>query len=644
MKPKGKITKYYPSLLVGLILTLLSASFAVHIPSHGFSTDKSPEITFEKLNWVLSDCDFTYTNDIAGMRSDVDLKALRQMINDLTESYPNEFTRGGEFLAKLSDHEKKLAQVDASIKEVSNLKEQEQQLKILRDILSFQRDVALSNPILDLNPVLFVARKQYTEDHHNTETLFQTGEPNSNKYTPGGALKLFNPKTGKTAVLFDPGPESLVRDPEIHFDGRKIIFSMRKSKDENYSIYELEVDVENGFSIVQGSFHRLTSESEATDIDPLYLPDGKIIFSSTREPKYCHCNMNIMANLYRMDGDGANIHQISKNTLFDGHPALLPDGRVLYYRWEYIDRNYGDAQGLWTTNPDGTNQAIYWGNNTVSPGAVFDGRSVPGTERVICILGSCHDRPWGALAIINRNKGIDSEEAVERIWPPEARERISIDGRNLPEPFMPDYFIPVRFRYEDPFPLIDPKKGTGGKYFLVSRNINFLPSEKAIRYQTDVNSLVMGIYLVDTFGNEILLHTEEPGCFDPMPVTAHLRPKPIPEQRNFTSLTGTMYITDVYEGTHMQEVKRGDVSYLRIVESPEKRFWTEPIWRCLQFVEKQVNGTIAIGNTYNRPAVSWAGFETKKILGTVPVEADGSAYFEVPAENLSIFNFLTAAG
>ena len=114
--------------------------------------------------------------------------------------------------------------------------------------------------------------------------------------------------------------------------------------------------------------------------------------------------MHIMANLHRMDGDGANIHQISKNTLFDGHPSLLPDGRVLYYRWEYVDRNFGDAQGLWTVNPDGTNHAVYWGNNTVSPAAVFDSRMIPGTDRVICIFGSCHDRPWGALAIINRNR------------------------------------------------------------------------------------------------------------------------------------------------------------------------------------------------------------------------------------------------
>ena len=92
------------------------------------------------------------------------------------------------------------------------------------------------------------------------------------------------------------------------------------------------------------------------------------------------CNRHIMANLFRMDADGANIHQIGKSTLFEGHAALMPDGRILYDRWEYVDRNFGDAQALWTVNPDGTSHAVYWGNNTASPGAVIDARIIPGTR------------------------------------------------------------------------------------------------------------------------------------------------------------------------------------------------------------------------------------------------------------------------
>ena len=576
---------------------------------------------------------------LAAMRRDVNPTALRHMITDLRQAHPGEFTRADEFLVRLADQERKLADVDALLTGTPTAGELKRVRETLDDALALQREIAFANPLLAGQPILYVVREQYLSDHHNTATLFHTGEPNCSKYRPGGALKVLDPKTGRVSVLLDPGPEGLVRDPEVHFDGHRVIFSMRKARDENYSIYELEVDPQNGYAAVPGSLRRLTAESEATDIDPVYLPDEKIVFSSTRDRKYCHCNMHIMANLFRMDADGANIHQIGKSTLFEGHSSLLPDGRLLYYRWEYVDRNYGDAQGLWTVNTDGTNHAVFWGNNTVSPAAVFDGRVIPGTEDVVCVFGCCHDRPWGALAIVDRGEGIDSKEAVQRIWPESARKLISIDGSDLPSPFMPDHFLRVRSRYEDPYPLVDPTTGTGGKYFLVSRSVDSVPSDQPIRRSSDLDALTMGIYLVDTFGNEILLHTEKPGCFDPMPLAPHPRPPVIPDRRDYRSPTGTMYVTDVYNGPAMRGVKRGTVAALRVVESQEKRFWTGPLWRCAQFKTDR-----AAGDTLNRPAISWAGFEVKQILGTVPVEEDGSVYFEVSADRFVYFQLLDREG
>ena len=98
-----------------------------------------------------------------------------------------------------------------------------------------------------------------------------------------------------------------------------------------------------------------------------------------------------------MNGDGSNITQLGVSTLFEGHAALLNDGRILYDRWEYVDRNFGDAQGLWVVNPDGTKHAIYYGNNTASPGGVIDARAIPNSDQVVCIFGSCHDKAWGAI-------------------------------------------------------------------------------------------------------------------------------------------------------------------------------------------------------------------------------------------------------
>jgi len=556
----------------------------------------------------------------AGLWADCGSPAtLRAAIRDLISDFGPRYPLGEQFLRRLDAIDQQMASdADAASAAFEQL----------------QRAALIANPLVQAQPILFVVRDQYLPDHHNTETIFHTGEPNNRSYRPGGPLKILDPVSGQTSVLLDPGPEGLVRDPEVHFDGRKIVFSMRKARDENYSIYELQVDPQQGWAAVPGSLRRLTAEPDATDIDPVYLPDGKIVFSSTREPKYCHCNMHIMANLYRMDGDGANIHQIGKSTLFEGHASLMPDGRVLYYRWEYVDRNFGDAQGLWTVNPDGTAHTLYWGNNMASPPAVFDGRAIPGTDRVVCIFGSCHDRPWGAMAIVDRSRGLDSEDAVVRIWPASARSLV----KNV-EAFICDHLVPMRSRYEDPFPLVDPRTGTGGKYFLVSRNVNTLPADKPIRHSPDLNELVMGLYLVDVFGNEILLHAESPGCFDPMPLAAHPRPPVVPERRDYHSDTGTVYVSDLYQGTHMQGVQRGEVAALRVVESVEKRVWTGPLWRCAQFAQGA-----HIGDTLNRPAISWAGFEVKRILGTVPVEADGSASFELPAERFVYFQLLDRDG
>lgn len=438
-----------------------------------------------------------------------------------------------------------------------------------------------------IGKILFVTRNQYIQDHHNTATLFQTGEINTKSFRPGAALKILYTETGQVKTLLET-LTGVIRDPEISFDAKSILFSYRKDSADDYHIYEIGVDGKG--------MRQITSGSGLSDIDPLYLPDGGILFSSTREPKYCMCNRHIMANLYRMKPDGSQITQLGRSTLFEGHAALLNDGRIIYDRWEYIDRNFGDAQGLWTVNPDGTRHAIYYGNNTNSPGGIIDPRPIPGSNLILCIFGSCHDRPWGALTVLNRNKGVDGAEAVVQIWPENAR--MLIGKGNW------DQFMQIPVRYEDPYPIDQDN-------FLVSKSI-FLekPGMHPVRQK-------MGIFLIKTSGEEILLHEDpEKSCFDPMPIVPRKAPPVIPFKRNFTNEPGQFYISDVYEGTHMNGVMKGDIKYLRIIESPPKRTWTHTSWN---------------GQGQQAPGVNWHSFENKKILGTVAVESDGSAYFEVPA-------------
>jgi hypothetical protein len=456
-------------------------------------------------------------------------------------------------------------------------------------------------PLVAQQRILFVTHHQYQPDHHNTHDFFPAAEHEFNlgKFVPGSALKIIELPSRKLTTLLET-KAGLIRDPELDFDAKKVVFSMRRDKQDSYHIYEINTD---GTGLKQ-----LTSMKDVDDLDPIYLPDGHILFSSTREPKYCLCNRHIMANLYRMEPDGANIVQISKNTLFDNKPSLMPDGRILYTRWEYVDREQLSAQGLWVCNPDGTRHQLIWGNNTQSPGGVQDGHIIPDShQQIVCTFSACHDRSWGAIAIINRALGIDGPKPVTKIWPAEARNLIAEVGSC-------DLFKKCNPKYEDPCPLNDPVSGTSGRYFICVRTSG--KGEKT------------AIVLLDTEAPETVLH-EEPdalGCFDPLPVRPRKRPPVIPPARRYdTTAVGAFYISNVYKGTHMNGIAPGDVKYLRVVETPEKRFFT-------------------LRHTWTAPAINWHEFNVKRVLGTVPVEEDGSAYFTVPSEKFVYFQLLDKDG
>ncbi|MBW8016670.1 MAG: hypothetical protein FVQ82_10815 [Planctomycetes bacterium] len=507
------------------------------------------------------------------------LKSLTDAVNDLGSKFKGDYP-AKEYLAEIA----KIRQAIQS--------EGAQMFEVKERLVQLQRQALLANPLLTKYPILYVCRDQYPSDHHNTATMFQTDEINTGKYRGRGYLKTVDfSKDGKVTTLLDPGATSIPRDPEVSFDGKRIVFSMRKDIKDNYHVYTINSD---GSGLKQ-----LTSAAGVFDIDPLFLANGQIAFTSSRDPKYCMCNRHIMGNLFKMEADGANIHQLGVSTLFEGHGSLMPDGRILYYRWEYVDRNFGDAQGLWVVNADGTNHAVYWGNNTGSPGGVLDGRIIPGTTLCISTLSSCHDRPWGAIGIIDRNKGIDSTDAIIRTWPTDAKRLWNPRGSF-------DSTKGLKVKYEDPFPLSE-------NYFLVSRQVG----------------KTMGICLIDTFGNEIVIHTDSQGCFDPMPLAPRPRPEPKPEMRDYKNDKGVFYVQDVYIGTHMEGIKRGDVKSLRVIESPPKKNWTSGQWG---------------GQGVHCPGMNWHNFENKRILGTVPVEDDGSAHFECPSDKFVFFQLLDENG
>ncbi len=242
-------------------------------------------------------------------------KSLRLAIADLAETFGARYPKAKDFLGRVEAVERQL--LDASPQELQ---------KALADLQALQREALVANPLVSGQPILFVVRKQYAGDHHNTETMFQTGELPAGKFAGPGAIKAIDFAAGSQVRTLLDLPKGVARDPEVSFDGKRVLVSLRHDIKDDYHVYEIGAD---GAGLKQ-----LTFGAGVSDFDPLYLPDGRIAFTSTREPKYCMCNRHIMGNLFVMDSDGANIHQIGRSTLHEGHGSLTPDGRILYDRWD----------------------------------------------------------------------------------------------------------------------------------------------------------------------------------------------------------------------------------------------------------------------------------------------------------------------
>ncbi len=237
-----------------------------------------------------------------------------------------------------------------------------------------------------------------------------------------------NLRSGKLQVLLND-PEGGVRDPQVHYDGKKILFSYRKGGDSHYHLYEIGVDGTGLQCLTSGPFD---------DIEPTYLPDGGIMFCSSRARRVVNCWRTPVATLHRCESDGSGLRMVSSNIEHDNTPWVLPDGRVLYMRWEYVDRNQLAYHHLWTANPDGTGQMVYYGN--LHPGtswlnaephptpgkypgiSMLDAKPIPGTDLVVASFSPSHGRPehMGAVTIVDPANGPDDQDAAVRVSPPGA--------------------------------------------------------------------------------------------------------------------------------------------------------------------------------------------------------------------------------
>lgn len=332
-------------------------------------------------------------------------------------------------------------------------------------------------------------------------------------YAEGGRLCKLNLRTGKVTVLLDD-PRGGVRDPQLHYDGRKILFAYRKGGTHPFHLYEINVD---------GSGLRQLTDGPDDDIEPTYCPDGGIIFCSSRCRRFVNCWYTRVATLYRCDADGGNVRMLSSNNDHDNTPWMLPDGRVLYMRWEYVDRSQVHFHHLWAMNPDGTAQTVFYGNLHGGV-AMLDAKPIPGTDKVVASFSPGHGRPehLGPIAIVDPKRGPDDLTAARMV---------SKSG---------DWKDPWAFS-ED--------------CFLVAHKL--------------------GLFVMDGEGNTELIYKLPPSdsqlqCNEPRPIQPRERELTLQSRVDLRAPTGRLLLEDVYHGRNMAGVERGAIKKLLVLQQLPK--------------------------------------------------------------------------
>ncbi len=402
----------------------------------------------------------------------------------------------------------------------------------------------------------------------------------------GGGLFLYDVTDGTLRPLVD-SPDGQIQSCDLSYDGRTIVFGWRRGS-EYYQVYTINVDGSDLRQLTHGDHH---------NYDGAWLPDGRIVFLSSRTPQAAYCFFTPVGILYTMNADGTDQHRISANYLNDFTPAVLNDGRIIYGRWEYVDRPAIPIQSLWTINPDGTMLKGFFGNRVLDPATFIEPQAVPGSTAVLCTLtghnGSCR----GAIGLIDPSHGDNAQASIRNLTPEVPLRRIDVSTNGPGGP------------YQTPYPVDD-------RSFLVSHDGTLLLRDYDGRRQVKV------------------LVPEELGFYNPRPVRARprpaVRPSILPDRRD-AGPWATVYLQDVYQGLAPQ-VARGEVKQIAVVQELRRSLITSPGIHQPAFGFQRV--VVSCGATY----------VPKKVWGFADVSPDGSAYFQVPARQPIYFLALDAQG
>jgi hypothetical protein len=466
------------------------------------------------------------------------------------------------------------------------------------------RRMAMANPLLDFDDLLFVKRVPGTFTHMSDQNYGWFSRPGGGLFV----LEKFKSQEPRLRCLSTALPEGSVLSPDISYDGRKVVFSHCKfypglrdhpnkldknnvPEDAFYHLYEINLD---------GTGLRRLTRGKYDDFDGRWLPNGEIAFLSTRRGQFIQCGKTsgqaasdgalpdsyvrcgggperpvAVYTLHVMDSAGGNIRQISAFEMFEWTPSIDHDGRIIYARWDYVDRWNMPFMKLWSTLPDGTNARAVFGNFTQNPHCTFEARAIPGSRRLIFTASGHHANTGGSLVLLDPSRGVDGDAPMTRL---------------TPEVCFPETEGWPKTYFANPYPLSE-------NHYLVAWS-----DQEMIGWPGPPEPVnAAGIYLFDAFGNLNLLYRDPAiSSVTPLPIRARPRPPVIPSQVAWDGeQEGRMLVLNVYGG--LAGIPRGTIKRLRLVGIPVK---THPTMNYP-----------AIGVTHDDPG--------KFVIGSVPVEADG---------------------
>jgi hypothetical protein len=490
----------------------------------------------------------------------------------------------------------------------------------------------------DFGEIIFVKRKPYSSDHYYTDINNGTSP---DRFDEANGIYIYNVRTRTERPVVTaaqlPGGKGFIGKISLSFDASKVVFDFRQDPRAGFRIWEVQVD---GTGLRQISFPpddeaekvaRWGKPWHTDDVHPCYLPDGDIIFSSTRCEHTILCGGSaalVAPGLHRMDGDGRNVRQLTNSPVSEFCPVVLDDGRVMYHRWEYVDKGARVCKTIWSMNPDGTRSQELYGLADDTTTVYMYPQPIPGSDHRLVCVGSCHFPQGGclgAIMLVNFRKGVrvrgpDPDEeafvaaedsyAVTNITPHVFVERRTEPGWHfLTEEgaFVHDRDGRSGHLYTHPFPISKDR-------FLVSFKAHRQDHYKETPHAYD-------LYLIDAAGKHQFIHGDDRlSCWHPLPLVARPVPPLIGATRHPSYAAreeAVCVLTDVHRG--MQGVSPGEVKWLRINEALPRYWSTGRRW-----------GSSLSSSSWKAalwPRVQW---------GVVPVERDGSAHFVVPA-NRPIF-------